>query len=1045
MTVRTQTIQITITGTNDGPVLSGPAPQATISEDDSTFTFDLLSGVSDVDTTDTLSVDVSSIAPVSGDASGIVINTDGTLSVDPNAYTHLPVGGDEIVTFGYLVEDGNGGSVEQTATITITGADDTPIIEGDMSGSVTEDLSLTAHGTLTITDPDTGESSFQAATIEGQYGSLDIDSSGSWTYTVDNNLEAVQSLAAGQVLPDSIDVTSYDGTVQTIEITITGADDTLTGKAIDGYIEGATVFADADGDGVLDAGEAFAVTGDDGAYSLTNAEGRLVLLGGDGAIDAATGLTFRGQLEAPAGSSVVTPLTTIISKLVESGSAADAASAQVMVKTALGIASTEDLLTFDPIEAALSGGSSASDGLEIAKAGVVLQNLAIQAGSAVRGASDADTGTDGSLSWGEATSSVFETIATKISSLGNTELPETVTVFEELVNGTAQVAGLSSEAQASLAASADEVAAVMLSGMETLDTFSADPIAALTEMAQTASVLQHDSSADIEAAIEAAADGDAAGISTLLTSYTGTALEDAISDGVIGDVTGTLINDAPSAFDDQVSALEDTSITILASALISNDRDSDDDEITLVSVNDAENGSVAIDAEGNVVFTPDQNFFGAASFNYTVTDANGSQFTSTAKVEVTVAGTPDDYIVAVDDTPNLQAEPGIATLIEPELLLANDFDPDIGIAGQGVTVVSVSNSAGGTVELVDGQIIFTPDIDYIGDATFDYTIENTEGFSDTATTEVRVVRPPVVIDDNLSFTDTANDGSLLISPFDLLVNDYEFGGTSEGLGLYSVQNPVGGTVTISNGEVLFNRTVDYEGQASFDYTVIDSNGAFSTARAIINHAPIIGDDTWAEVAELYIPLQINVADLLINDFDPDFPSTLNLTIDEVLNPYAGSVSLSGDYITFTPEIAGEASFDYVAIDSFGVTSTGTVNIDVAYETDTVINVEVLKFDDAEITVTSFSDGSVTLTGTDGADDVINFGGEIGVKIEGAGGDDIIRGGAGADILDGGVGSDFLFGGAGDDTFIASLGDDVILNGSGFDQLQLGHRFSFIGW
>ena len=82
--------------------------------------------------------------------------------------------------------------------------------------------------------------------------------------------------------------------------------------------------------------------------------------------------------------------------------------------------------------------------------------------------------------------------------------------------------------------------------------------------------------------------------------------------------------------------------------------------------------------------------------------------------------------------------------------------------------------------------------------------------------------------------------------------------------------------------------------------------------------------------------------------------------------------MSGDYITFTPEIAGEASFDYVAIDSFGETSTGTVYIDVAYETDTVINVEVLKFDDAEITVTSFSDGSVTLTGTDGADDVIKF-------------------------------------------------------------------------
>ena len=82
-----------------------------------------------------------------------------------------------------------------------------------------------AHGQLTITDPDTGESSFEAATVPGDYGTLDIDSSGSWTYTVDNNLDAVQSLAAGEELPDSIDVTSYDGTVRTINITITGTND----------------------------------------------------------------------------------------------------------------------------------------------------------------------------------------------------------------------------------------------------------------------------------------------------------------------------------------------------------------------------------------------------------------------------------------------------------------------------------------------------------------------------------------------------------------------------------------------------------------------------------------------------------------------------------------------------------------------------------------------------------------------------------------------------------------------------------------------------
>ena len=145
------------------------------------------------------------------------------------------------ITFNYTVTDGETDPVAASATLHVAEVPDAPVIEGDMSGSVTEDLSLTAHGTLTITDPDTGESSFQAATIEGQYGSLDIDSSGSWTYTVDNNLEAVQSLAAGQVLPDSIDVTSYDGTVQTIQITITGTND---GPVLSGPAPQATVSED---------------------------------------------------------------------------------------------------------------------------------------------------------------------------------------------------------------------------------------------------------------------------------------------------------------------------------------------------------------------------------------------------------------------------------------------------------------------------------------------------------------------------------------------------------------------------------------------------------------------------------------------------------------------------------------------------------------------------------------------------------------------------------------------------------------------------------
>ena len=116
-------------------------------------------------------------------------------------------------------------------------------------------------------------------------------------------------------------------------------------------------------------------------------------------------------------------------------------------------------------------------------------------------------------------------------------------------------------------------------------------------------------------------------------------------------------------------------------------------------------------------------------------------------------------MVAVDDTPNLQAEPGIATLIEPELLLANDL---IRISVSLAKVSRWCRFTAITVELVDGKIIFTPTsiisvmlhLIILLKIQKDFRHSHDGGMGRT---------PPVVIDDNLSFTDTANDGSLLIS------------------------------------------------------------------------------------------------------------------------------------------------------------------------------------------------------------------------------------------------------------------------------------------
>ena len=67
---------------------------------------------------------MSNLTLTSGDASGISVGGN-SLTVDPNAYNSLAVGESEVITYSYDVTDGNGGTA-QTATITITGANDGP-------------------------------------------------------------------------------------------------------------------------------------------------------------------------------------------------------------------------------------------------------------------------------------------------------------------------------------------------------------------------------------------------------------------------------------------------------------------------------------------------------------------------------------------------------------------------------------------------------------------------------------------------------------------------------------------------------------------------------------------------------------------------------------------------------------------------------------------------------------------------------------------------------------------------------------------------------
>jgi hypothetical protein len=128
------------------------------------------------------------------------------------------------------------------------------------------------------------------------------------------------------------------------------------GVVVDGYIKGATLFRDLNNNGKLDAGEPTAVTGSDGKYSLDGTGGKIVVLPAGtlvngvatGGVDISTNAALQKVLSAPAGATVVNPLTTIVAaKVSATATAADIAAAEAQV------AAADELLQLDKHHAAL--------------------------------------------------------------------------------------------------------------------------------------------------------------------------------------------------------------------------------------------------------------------------------------------------------------------------------------------------------------------------------------------------------------------------------------------------------------------------------------------------------------------------------------------------------------------------------------------------------------------------------------------------------------------------------------------------------------------
>ncbi len=164
--------------------------------------------------------------------------------------------------------------------------------------------------------------------------------------------------------------------------------------------------------------------------------------------------------------------------------------------------------------------------------------------------------------------------------------------------------------------------------------------------------------------------------------------------------------------DDVTQTDEDTAVTTNVLA-----NDSFEGTPTVTAVTEGAHGTVVVNADGTITYTPDRNFHGTDSYTYTVTTVAGD--TETATVTVTVNPVNDPPVAQPDDGGDVRESQPRTFL--PAELLGNDTDVD----GDTLTIVAVSPTSanGGTVVLnPDGSVTYRPPPGYSGVDTFTYTI-----------------------------------------------------------------------------------------------------------------------------------------------------------------------------------------------------------------------------------------------------------------------------------------------------------------------------------
>jgi VCBS repeat-containing protein/CshA-type fibril repeat protein len=303
----------------------------------------------------------------------------------------------------------------------------------------------------------------------------------------------------------------------------------------------------------------------------------------------------------------------------------------------------------------------------------------------------------------------------------------------------------------------------------------------------------------------------------------------------------TVNNPAPVAGDNTTSTPEDTPIII---GVLGNDSDADD-PISITATTPPANGSVVVNPDGTITYTPDAGFSGTDTFTYTITDADGA--TDTATVTVNVGPVNDSPLASTIPT----QDDADGEDITPLDVSGAFTDPD----GDDLTFTASGLPPGLTIDTETGIITGTLDPDASQGGPYTVTVIATDPSGDETSTTFtwNVTNPPPVAEDDSEtlvedtpvsgnvLTDGTADHDTAPDSDPLTVTQFEVDGdtTVYAAGDTATIAGVGTLVINSDGSYTFTPEPNYDGPVPVaTYTISDGNGGTDDATLTLTITPV---------------------------------------------------------------------------------------------------------------------------------------------------------------------------------------------------------------